>query len=99
MIEQAPRVSRVFRDYQRGRGKNLDRAICHVSQISNGSAHQIQRTCARRAPGSAGDPRWWLRSGLFDLLGESGLAGKADHLIDQFAVLEKQDGGNRADVE
>src|SRR4051812_1280508 len=99
MIEQTPGVSRVLRDYQRSRGKNLDRAICHVSQIPDGSAHQIQRTRARRTHGSARETLWWLRRVLLELLGQRGLACKTDHLIDQLAVLEKKDGGNRADVE
>ena len=41
VIEQSPRVTCVFRNDERGRGKNLDRAVCHVSQIADGSTDQI----------------------------------------------------------
>ena len=102
-------MARILRNDKRGRGKNLDRAERHVTQISDRRADQVQSTL--RSVGFC--PLRSLRFGaqestagrrlrgcvLLELLGECRLPGEADHLIDELAVLEEQNCRNRSDVE
>ena len=86
-------MSRILRNDKRGRGKDLDRAVGHIAQVPNGSAHQEQG--ARHTGGhtrlAAGR---LLRRVLLELLRQRRLADEADDLIDQLPVLEEQDSGD-----
>ena len=92
-------MSRVFSNNQRGRGKDLDRAMRHVSQIADGSAHQVESPRARGAHRPADAGLRWLRGVLLELLRQSRLSDEPDDLIDQLPVLKEENRGDRAHVE
>src|SRR6267378_67653 len=92
-------MARVFGNDQRGRGENLDRAMRHVSQIADGSAHQVQSPRPRGAHRPADAGLRWLRGVLLELLRQSRLAHEPDNLIDELPVLEEENRRDRAHVE
>src|SRR6267143_6746350 len=99
MIEQAARMARVFGNDQRGRGEDLDRAMRPVSQIADGSAHQVQSPRARGAHRPADAGLRWLGGVLLELLRQSRLAYEPDNLIDELPILEEENRRDRAHVE